>query len=296
MASADVDYFPAMSSDSLRDTNYTIKCYIRPGLSWSLEKQRHFTAELRMVAMESFGFTQESQLPAYQCLIWPDETPVGSTLSDKVIAVARAPAQWPSKHGKMLAFSSAILLSIPKLSGPVLHLGLTCVLPSVRSHGLTKLLISRVCVKTFFCFIVHTREKLWMTNVACVVSSLGSVAQGFDDVWPSPKYPHTPPSDLHAYIANYIARSPTIRKEMFISPDCVYDPAKSVFQGSVKDTVFVKERDDERYRFRNKEVHMFYESRIDWARGDEVLEVWNMSHANLLRFVFTGHCGMSAKL
>jgi len=146
-----------MSPNSPND-DYTIECYIRPGLSWSPEKQREFVAELREVVMGSFGFTHESQLPAYQCL---DETPEGAGLNDKVIVVARERVQWPSdRRGKMLAFNSAVLLSIPRISTPVLHLGLTCILPCARSYGLTKVLTARVVIQTFLRFNALRRNKL----------------------------------------------------------------------------------------------------------------------------------------
>jgi hypothetical protein len=123
-----------------------------------------------------------------------------------------------------------------------------------------------------------------------VVSSLGSVAQKFDNVWPSPAHPNAPPSEIHAQIADSITRSPSMREAMYIDPDCVYDPGKSVFQGSVKRTVFVKERDDERYHYRHRDTHLFYNSRINWERGDEVLQVCNLSHATIL-FSLWGRLG-----
>jgi hypothetical protein len=286
-----------MSALNAPSANFTIECYIRPGLSWSLEKQREFVAELREVAMETFGFARESQLPSYQCLVWPDEAPSRAGLDDKVIAVARERMPRSSKHrGKMLAFSSAVLFSTHGLPGPVLHLGLTCITPSARSLGLTKVLTARITIQTFVRFTALRREKLWVTNLACVVSSLGSVAHGFDNVWPSPEHPHDPPSDIHAHIANFVATSCSMREAMYVSPGCIYDREKSIFQGSVRRTVFMKERDDSRYHYRDRETHSFYDSRIDWRRGDEVLQVCNFSLANLLLFPLRGQWGLPARL
>ena len=276
-----------MSRHNLPNINYTIQCYIRPGRSWSLEKQREFVAELREVAMESFGFTDQSQVPAYQCLVWPDETPEGASLDDKVIAVAREHTQFPSDGpGKMLGFSSAVLLPIPGLSSPVLHLGLTCIILSARSYGLTKAFSSRIITLTFLRLTALHSEKLWITSLACVVSSLGNAAQEFDNVWPSPAYPNGPPSGTHAHIAAYIAQNPKLREAMYIPSGCVYDADRSVFQGSVKGTVFRKERKDRRYHHGSKEMNTFYDSRIDWERGDEVLQIWNLSRANVLLIPF----------
>jgi len=233
--------------------------------------------------MESFGFTDQSQLPAYQCLVWPDGTPQGASLDNKVIAVARERIQFPSKGpGKMLGFNSAVLLPIPGLPSPVLHLGLTCIIPSARSYGLTKSFTTRIITLTFLRLTAAHSQKLWITSLACVVSSLGNVAREFDNVWPSPAHPNGPPSEMHAHIAAYIAQSPKLREEMYIPAGCIYDADKSVFQGSVKGTVFRKERNDERYPHRRRAMHPFSALRIDWARGAEVLEIWNLSLTNVL--------------
>lgn len=284
--------------------SYTIECYICPGLSWSLDKQREFVTELREVVIESFGFTDPSQLPAYQCLVWPDGTPEGASLDNKVIAVARERTHFPSKGpGKMLGFNSAVLLPILGLPSPVLHLGLTCIIPSARSYGLTKSFTTRIITLTFLRLTTAHSQKLWITSLACVVSSLGNVAREFDNVWPSPAHPNGPPSEMHAHIAAYIAQSPNLRKELYIPSGCIYDADKSVFQGSVKGTVFSKERNDERYHHRSGEMNKFYDSRIDWERGDEVLEIWNISLTNvvlmplrMLLFPLRGRWGLPAVL
>ena len=272
-----------MARPNSSNIGYTIQCYICPGRSWSLEKQREFVTELREVVMESFGFTDPSQLPAYQCLVWPDETPEGASLDNKVIAVARECTQFPSKGpGKMLGFNSAVLLPIPGISSPVLHLGLTCIIPSARSYGLTKSFTTRIITLTFLRLTALHSQKLWITSLACVVSSLGNVAREFDNVWPSPAHPNGPPSEMHAHIAAYIAQSPKLREEMYIPSGCIYDTNKSVFQGSAKGTVFRKARNDERYHHRSSEMNTFYDSRIDWERCDEVLQIWNLSCTNVL--------------
>jgi hypothetical protein len=53
----------------------------------------------------------------------------------------------------------------------------------------------------------------------------------------------------------------------------VYDPDLSVFQGSVKGTVFAKEEGDVRYDDRHGKTHRGFHSRINFERGDDVLQV-----------------------
>jgi hypothetical protein len=102
---------------------------------------------------------------------------------------------------------------------------------------------------------------------------------------------------MHAHIANSIAGSPSLRTAMYIPIDCVYDPDLSVFQGSVKGTVFAKEKDDVRYDHRHGETHLFFHSRINFKRGDEVLQVWSISQVNdLLNSPLRGRWDLPAKL
>ncbi|MBN1772998.1 MAG: hypothetical protein JXB32_17140 [Deltaproteobacteria bacterium] len=68
--------------------------------------------------------------------------------------------------------------------GPVLHRGLTWVRPDARGRGLTHKLTSHAGIG----HLLRCRPfgRLWITNCACVLSSLGHVALNLDDVYPSP--------------------------------------------------------------------------------------------------------------
>ncbi len=202
-------------------------------------------------------------MPDYQCF---------DSLDDKVIAVA------VDRAGRVTGFCSALLLQVPQV-GEVLHLGLTCVHPRARGHRLTHALTQRVVVG----HLLRTRPlgKVWISNVACVLSSVGNVARFFDEVFPSP-YGALRPSETHLRIATAIDRR--FRAPIAIRPEANFDRAAFVFRGSVQGTVFAKEAGDRRYHHRDDLLNTFYSRLMRIDAGDEVLQVGRYDLSTLARY------------
>lgn len=210
-------------------------------------------------------------VPNYQCLRGTREA-----YSDKVITVAYGP------DGRVSGFCSAILLDVPGVPS-VLHLGLTCVDPAHRGQRLTHLLTSKLALG----HLLRTRPhgRVWITNVACVLSSVGSVALNFDAVYPSP-FGAVAPSPVHTRIAQVVADR--YRDDIAIDPDARFDAQRFVFRGSVKGSVFQKSGDDARFHHRDPEVNDFYRSLLHFEDGDEVLQIGHFSLATLVRYLKRG--------
>lgn len=243
---------------------YTTALYYRPGESMSEAEMIPLVNELRNVASTCFA-----RIPEYQCLEGTEEA-----LADKVIAVARR------ADGRMDGFCSAMIVPVPEV-GEVLHLGLTCVRPDARGGRLTHILTSRLVVEIM---LKHRPlQTQWVSNVACVLSSLGNVALNFDAVYPSPFEPSHPRKE-HLQVARTIDRY--YRSRMFIRDDAVFDDEAFVFRGSVRGTVFQKEADDVRYGHRDPIVNDFYRQRMDFERGDEVLQVGCVTAWSLVKYAF----------
>ena len=121
-------------------------------------------------------------------------------------------------------------------------------------------------------------EEIWITNLASVMSSLGSVALNFQDVFPSPSC-LVPPSAIHRHIIQSIIRSPKLLQAMYVvgasdGRPIVYDGEKSVIVGSAKGTLFAKStKEIHRGKHRLRQLDDFYHRLIDFERGDEVLQV-----------------------
>ena len=244
------------------NVGYSLEVLVRPGQTLSAARLRALTDELRACATASFGI----EAPDYQALSGRKQD-----LERAVIGLARRP------DGTLAAFSACVLLPVEGI-GDVFHLGLTCVAPEDRSGGLTHRLLARTCLT----YLLQARPlgSVWVSNVACVLSSLGNVALHFDDVHPSP-FREAAPSADHLRIAEAIA---THHRELVaIHPAAVLDPATFVMRGSVPGTVFEKRECDTRYHHRNKQLNAWYTSRIDFERGDEVIQVGRMSALGALR-------------
>src|SRR5690606_35983562 len=145
----------------------SIEVYNRPGRTMDSKELKSLYLEILEVAE-----TCLDEIPYYQCL-----TGTREEFSRLIISVAR------NEKGVALGFCSSYILEVPN-AGKVLHLGLTCVKPIARRFGLTHKLTSKVV--TTYLLRYSLFRPAWISNVACVISSLGNVALNFEDVYPSP--------------------------------------------------------------------------------------------------------------
>ena len=117
-------------------------------------------------------------------------------------------------------------------------------------------------------------KSVWISNCACVLSSIGNVAKYFEKVYPSP-FNQEAPSVNHLFIAKEI--SDKYRSQIAINETAYFDENKFVFEGSVSDTVFQKNSDDKRFHHRDIGLTNFYKSLLNFDRGDEVLQIGQVS-------------------
>lgn len=238
----------------MEDIIFTI--HDRPGRDYSPVKTAALIEELRKFANLSLN-----PLPEYQ---------IFSNADDKVVVTAHVEKSGGGR-GELLAFTSAVMITIPTLpeaEREVLHTGLTVVAPELRRKGML--------VQLFVRLILHvygtrpTNSRLWVTSLAEVPNSLVHIAMFFSDVFPSPSKPVPTETDL--LIARAIDHEH--RDKMLISPTAVFDEEKFVFKGSNrgKGVVFMKNVDDPQNWHRNKAANDFYRALLK-DDGDEVLQV-----------------------
>jgi hypothetical protein len=231
---------------------YKYRFLYRPGLTMSDAAIRHLVSEMRGVAASCFD-----EIPLYQAM-----TGTREELSDTVIAAA-----WRS-DGTMAGFCSTVILHVDGV-GDVQHLGLTCVRPDDRSHGLTHILTHKA-VAGYLMRHKPIVGKLWVSNCAAVLSSLVNVSIHFEQVYPSP-FRKARITDNHRKIAEAIDRH--YRHKIYINRDAIFDADAFVFRGSVKGTVFQKSEGETSYYHRNRELNEYYKNRMVFNNGDEVLQV-----------------------
>ena len=242
--------------------NYRVEYLHRPGLTMDEAALTALVADLRTVAADCFD-----ELPDYQCISGRRDV-----LARNAIAVARR------ENGQIAGFCSALLLPIPDV-GEVLHLGLTCVRLDDRGARLTHALTAKVLLEYL---LRRPFERVWVSNVACVLSSLGNVALHFDDVYPSPFYAGAP-SGRHLAIARTI--SARHRRDIYIDADADFDERRFVMRGSNQPgNVFHKAEADSRYHHREPALNGYYADLMRWERGDEILQVGHVSLRRLLQY------------
>jgi predicted GNAT family N-acyltransferase len=236
-------------------SKYQYEQLVFPGQVLSDQEQQALVTELRDVAASCFQKT-----PNYQALSGEK-----SELDKAVICLAR------DENGKLMGFCSALFLPV-KGRGNVLHLGLTCVHPDSRGQNLThhltsKLLLNFIIKKSLF-------KETWISNCACVLSSLGNVAMYFENLYPSP-YGVKIPSIHHLDIARAIDKNH--RESIAIKDTAKFNPTRFVFEGSVGGTVFEKDADDGRFHHRDQALTEYYQDLLRFDRGDEALQIGKVS-------------------
>lgn len=232
----------------------------RPGLYWTQEQLKSNVSEFRELAQNCLD-----EIPDYQCLRYCKEN-----LSRVVMVTAR-----DAKTKKLLGICSSLLLDIPTKPN-ALHLGLTLVHTDARSLGLTHKLTSKLLMN----YLVRNSltRPIWVTNVACVISSLGNVALHFENVFPSPSN-HAKPTVDQIEIAKVIDKN--YRDDIYIDMKADFNPNTFIFEKSVLGTMWQKSASDTRYHHRKKKITEFYANYMDFERGDEVLQV---GHFSLMTF------------
>lgn len=243
-------------------TRFSYDYLYRPG-RWMMD------GELSSLSAEvtALGRRCLEPLPAYQVFLGTREA-----FSDKVITTARDPAD-----GRLLAFCSCVLLPMPV--GQVLHLGLTCVDPSLRGSRLSNTLANRLILRYFV-----TRRQLrrvWMTSVACVLSVLGNVARNFRNAYPTP-WQHRPFADEVMVIADTFDRH--YRAVAHVQPEATFDRDAFVFRGSGRGTAFQKDGDAVEFHHRDPALNAFYRDRLRFEDGDELLQVVSFDLRDVVRY------------
>lgn len=248
---------------------YSIRYYERPGVHLGDDVFTRLAAGVRAVGERCLD-----PVPDYQVMLSTREA-----WSDKVITVA-------FEGERPVGFSSGVVLDVEGV-GEVFHLGLMCTDPDVRGGGLSHRLASkqllgyaaRRSLKR-----LNPARRLWVTNVANVLSSLGNFALVMEGAWPAPGTSAPPPEALRigeAFDKRY-------RRVAYVRDDAVWDAQAFVWRGSGRDTAFHKDGEDARFHHRDAALTDFYRSRLNFEDGDEMLQVGSMNLLGLLRYATRG--------
>ncbi|MEO0401018.1 MAG: hypothetical protein AAF214_01450 [Pseudomonadota bacterium] len=175
-----------------------------------------------------------------------------------------------TETGKPVAFNALAVMDITTMDVPreVLHLGLVMVDPDQQSRGLSWVLYGLTCILLFF---RNQMRPLWVSNVTQVPAVVGMVGDTFSGVFPTPQRPKER-SLQHLLLARAIMRDH--RNVFGVGAEAGFDEDRFVitnaYTGGSDD---LKKTFDEAPKHRDDAYNAFCEAQLDYARGDDVLQL-----------------------
>lgn len=183
--------------------------------------------------------------------------------------------------GRPVAFNAMPQLDVMRggTADRVLHLGLVMVDPDERSGGLSWILYGLTC---FALFLRQGLRPLWVSSVTQVPAVVGMVAETFSEVFPAQGA--TPQSFTHRHLAHQIMRRH--RHAFGVGEDAGYDADRQVITAAytggsdnLKKTFAVAAK------HRHADYNAYCERELDYARGDDVLQIGKIDLAAGQRFL-----------
>jgi hypothetical protein len=162
----------------------------------------------------------------------------------------------------------------------VLHMGLVMIDPAARSRGFAWVLYGLTCLVLFF---RNQMRPLWLSNVTQVPAIVGMVTETFSNVYPSPD-PQAHQSFEHLLLARQIMER---HRHVFgVGLDAEFDECRSIitnaYTGGSDD---LKKTYDDAPKHRNESYNTFCAQHLDYGRGDDVLQLCQMTTATARRYV-----------
>lgn len=161
----------------------------------------------------------------------------------------------------------------------LLHLGLVMVDPNERGEGLSWVLYGFTC---FALFVRRGLRPLWISSVTQVPAVVGLVAETFADVYPAQQ--STAQSFAHRHLAHQIM---LYEREAFgVGEDAVFDAAAQVITDAYTGgSDNLKKSFAVAAKHRDARYNAYCEAALDYARGDDVLQIGKLDLATARRYV-----------
>lgn len=254
---------------SLRPTSdVTARIVERPGL-WMTDAEREsLLGDLRTIA--------RSTLPEGE-LDYGILTGDGDRLDKSIVTIL-----YDRKTQAPIAFNALAAMNVDLHAKPaeVLHMGLVMIVPGVRSQGFSWVLYGLTCL---ILFMRNQMRPLWMSNVTQVPAIVGMVTETFSNVFPSPK-PDARRSFEHLLLARDIMQR---HRHVFgVGADAGFDEARFVitnaYTGGSDD---LKKSYETAPKHRENAYNEFCRRELDYERGDDVLQLCQLSLDTARRFV-----------
>lgn len=181
-----------------------------------------------------------------------------------------------------VAFNALAIMDVDLHAKPaeVLHMGLVMIDPGVRSRGFSWVLYGLTCLVLFF---RNQMRPLWLSNVTQVPAIVGMVSETFSNVFPNPRA-EAHRSFEHVLLARAIMSR---HRHVFgVGLDAEFEEKRFVitnaYTGGSDD---LKKTFDSAPKHRDQVYNEFCRRELDYARGDDVLQLCQISLETARRFL-----------
>jgi hypothetical protein len=186
--------------------------------------------------------------------------------------------------GRPIAFNVLSVMPV-ELDGEaieVTHLGLVMVDPDVQGQGLSWVLYG---LTTLVLFMRGGLRPKWISNVTQVPAVCGMVSDTFSDVFPSPR-PGARQDFAHLQLARGIMRQH--RSVFGVSEEAGFDEARFVITDAYTGgSDALKKSFDTAPKHRDEQTNAFCARELDYARGDDLLQIGRIDLAAARRYLFS---------
>jgi hypothetical protein len=239
-----------------------------PGLSLAQEQLDELVAQLRAVAAKT--------LPAGS-LTYGIFSGEREKLSRAIVTLI-----YEETSGRPIAFNALSVMSV-ELDGEreqVTHLGLVMVDPDVQGQGLSWVLYG---LTTLVLFARDGLRPKWISNVTQVPAVFGMVCETFSDVFPSPQ-PAARQNFAHLQLARGIMR---LHRAVFgVGDEAGFDETRFVITDAYTGgSDALKKTYDTAPKHRDAQYNAFCARELDYARGDDVLQLGRIDLAGARRYL-----------
>lgn len=186
--------------------------------------------------------------------------------------------------GHPIAFNalSKMEIDLGNRTEPFLHLGLVLIDPTVQSRGLSWVLYGLTCV---LMLIRNGLRPLWLSNVTQVPAVVGLVSSGFARVFPAPQENDGGQRSLHHLLL--ARRIMANHRGVFgVGPDAEFDEDRFVITNAYTGgSDHLKKTFEQAPKHRDEVFNAFCETHLDYARGDDVLQLGQIDIATGLAYL-----------
>ena len=239
-----------------------------PGLSLSQADLDELVSQLRTIA----GKTLPAGSLAYGIFSGERER-----LSRAIVTLISEEAT-----GRPIAFNALSVIDVELDGEPaqVTHLGLVMIDPDVQGQGLSWVLYG---LTTLVLFARDGLRPKWISNVTQVPAVCGMVCETFSDVFPSPQ-PALGQSFAHLQLARGIMRRH--RAVFGVGGEAGFDEVRFIITDAYTGgSDALKKSYDQAPKHRDEKYNAFCARELDYARGDDVLQLGRIDLAAARRYL-----------